>query len=202
MPLACEGKRIEPPVSVPSAPKQSPLATATPDPEDDPPGQKALPQGLIGGEIAGWYSAKAPSVSCNLPRRTTPALRRRATTVESRSTTFSANIGMPPPVGMPSMSQRSFTATGTPCKGPRLLPLLVSASAWFAAANAFSRLTADITFENRIQLIDPLQHCCRNIDRSQLSAGNHLTEFDCTQISNIIVHKLRHPKPRQRCKIM
>jgi hypothetical protein len=31
------GKRIDPPVSLPVAPAQSPAATATPDPLDDPP---------------------------------------------------------------------------------------------------------------------------------------------------------------------
>ena len=37
MPQSEAGMRIEPPVSEPSAPGQRPAATATPDPEDDPP---------------------------------------------------------------------------------------------------------------------------------------------------------------------
>lgn len=36
-PQSAAGLRIEPPVSVPIAPKQSPAATAAPAPLDDPP---------------------------------------------------------------------------------------------------------------------------------------------------------------------
>ena len=38
LPLAAEGKRIEPPVSDPSEPKHRPAAVATPEPLDDAPG--------------------------------------------------------------------------------------------------------------------------------------------------------------------
>jgi hypothetical protein len=38
-PFAAEGKRMEPPVSVPRLAKQSPAAVAAPEPEDEPPGQ-------------------------------------------------------------------------------------------------------------------------------------------------------------------
>jgi hypothetical protein len=38
-PFMVEGKRIEPPVSEPIEPKQSPAAVATPEPEDDAPAQ-------------------------------------------------------------------------------------------------------------------------------------------------------------------
>jgi hypothetical protein len=36
---ACEGKRIEPPVSEPVLAKHMPLAVATPEPDEEPPGQ-------------------------------------------------------------------------------------------------------------------------------------------------------------------
>ena len=48
MPQSEEGMRIEPPVSVPSAPAQSPAATAAPEPLLDPPGIRSAPQGLDG----------------------------------------------------------------------------------------------------------------------------------------------------------
>ena len=38
-PQAADGKRIEPPVSVPSEAKQRPAAVAEPEPDDEPPGQ-------------------------------------------------------------------------------------------------------------------------------------------------------------------
>src|SRR5579864_1510027 len=73
-PFAAEGKRIEPPVSEPIAAKQSPAATATPEPLDDAPGQALASHGLRGGAIAGWCSPTAPSVSLSLPSNTAPAL--------------------------------------------------------------------------------------------------------------------------------
>jgi hypothetical protein len=48
MPLAMDGKRIEPPVSVPSAAKHRPAATATPEPLDDAPDQASARHGLTG----------------------------------------------------------------------------------------------------------------------------------------------------------
>ena len=54
MPLAAEGKRMEPPVSVPMDPKQRPDAVATPEPLEEAPDQSAAPQGLTGGVTAGW----------------------------------------------------------------------------------------------------------------------------------------------------
>jgi hypothetical protein len=54
MPLAAEGKRIDPPVSVPSDPKQRPAAVAEPEPLDDAPGHKSAFHGFFGGSIFGW----------------------------------------------------------------------------------------------------------------------------------------------------
>ena len=46
MPLTEEGRRMEPPVSVPSAPRQVRAATAAPDPPLDPAGKRSGFQGL------------------------------------------------------------------------------------------------------------------------------------------------------------
>ena len=50
MPQSEAGMRIEPPVSDPSAAGARPAATATPEPDDDPPGMRsvAASQGLRG----------------------------------------------------------------------------------------------------------------------------------------------------------
>ena len=40
MPQSEAGMRIEPPVSEPSAPGASPAATATPEPDDEPPAMR------------------------------------------------------------------------------------------------------------------------------------------------------------------
>src|SRR5438477_9235954 len=62
-PFAADGKRIDPPVSEPSEPKQRPAAVATPEPLDDAPDQWSRCHGLTGGAMSGWWSANAPSVS-------------------------------------------------------------------------------------------------------------------------------------------
>ena len=94
-PLAADGKRIDPPVSVPSDPKHRPAAVATPEPLDDAPDQWSACQGFTGGRMSGWWSANAPSVICSLPSSTAPASRRRETTVPSKLGTKSRCIGMP-----------------------------------------------------------------------------------------------------------
>ena len=53
MPQLAEGKRIEPPVSDPVAPKHSPAATETPEPEEEEPAQQAGFQGFFGTGISG-----------------------------------------------------------------------------------------------------------------------------------------------------
>ena len=53
MPLAAEGNLIDPPVSVPSDPKQSPAAVAEPEPLDDAPGHNSAFHGFFGGSIFG-----------------------------------------------------------------------------------------------------------------------------------------------------
>ena len=46
MPQYAAGERIDPPVSVPSAPAQRCAATAAPEPPEDPPGIRFKSQGL------------------------------------------------------------------------------------------------------------------------------------------------------------
>ena len=48
IPQAADGKRIEPPVSLPSEPKQSPAAVADPDPLEDEPAQRSSFHGFSG----------------------------------------------------------------------------------------------------------------------------------------------------------
>jgi hypothetical protein len=48
MPQAAEGKRIEPPVSVPSEPKHNEAAVATPEPLEEEPAHLFAFQGFIG----------------------------------------------------------------------------------------------------------------------------------------------------------
>jgi hypothetical protein len=53
IPFIVDGNRIDPSVSVPSEPKQSPAAVATPEPLEETPVQCAALHGLTGGLIDG-----------------------------------------------------------------------------------------------------------------------------------------------------
>ena len=142
MPQAADGKRIEPPVSVPSEAKQSPAAVATPDPLDEAPGQRLDPQGFCGTGRSGWYQAIANSVRLSLPTRIAPAASRRSTTVAFGSGFQSRSKRLAQVVATPAVWQRSFTATGTPWSGPRQRSARISRSASAARAIARSASTA------------------------------------------------------------
>ena len=81
-PQNAAGRRIEPAVSVPSAAKTAPVATATADPPLEPPALRAGSHGLA---AAGVVTPKASSCVAVLPRMTAPASRSRVTTGASRA---------------------------------------------------------------------------------------------------------------------
>jgi hypothetical protein len=79
------GRRIEPPVSVPSAARHDRAATAAAEPPDDPPGTRVPSQGLRVVPSA-EFSVDDPianSSQLSLPTTTAPAARSRAVTVAS-----------------------------------------------------------------------------------------------------------------------
>ena len=115
IPLNAAGTRPEPAVSVPSARSTSPSATATAEPELDPPetyaGSTALrtaPYGLRvpTSPVANWSRLVVPSTSA-------PAARSRATTGASASGLY-AYAGQPAVVGSPATSMLPLTATSLP----------------------------------------------------------------------------------------
>jgi hypothetical protein len=101
MPQAADGKRIEPPVSVPIDAKHSPAAVATPDPLEEAPGHNPAPHGFNGAGISGWYQPSANSVRLSLPSNTEPAASSRSTTVafasgrQSRKTRLEQVVNTP-----------------------------------------------------------------------------------------------------------
>src|SRR5262252_5654882 len=99
-PLYAAGRRIEPPVCVPSAMGTSRAATAAPDPLLDPPGVRSARHGLRVGD----GSPEANCVVTVLPTRTAPAAFMRATAKESAFATLLASGGYPAVVGSPSAS--------------------------------------------------------------------------------------------------
>src|SRR5215468_10812578 len=117
-PQHAAGMRTEPPVSVPNERSASPIATATADPLDDPPGRRLASRGLT-GVPAQWFTPlgdQHSSVSPVLPTIRAPAWRADATTAASLAagSAISATTGHPTVVGTPATSMQSFT----PSRGP------------------------------------------------------------------------------------
>ena len=85
-PLIADGMRIDPPPSAPSANGTSPVATATPEPVDEPPARRSSPCGFRG--IARFefapFGVIPNSVIGVVPIVIAPAARMRATLVPSR----------------------------------------------------------------------------------------------------------------------
>ena len=86
MPEKLAGWRIDPPVSVPVAAGTRRAATAAAEPPDEPPGTRAVFQGLRTGRNAEFSLLEpiANSSQLSLPSVTVPACARRATTVASK----------------------------------------------------------------------------------------------------------------------
>src|SRR5687767_8041057 len=85
MPHSDAGIRIEPPVSVPSAPKHMSAATAAAEPPDDPPATRSSAHGFRTGPkyVTADVPPSANSWRFTLPTRTAPACFRRTTTFAS-----------------------------------------------------------------------------------------------------------------------
>jgi hypothetical protein len=86
------------------------------------------------------------SVSTVLPTKTAPAARRRATTVESRSTRAGGPHFEPSVVAKPATSNSSFTRKGTPSSAPRAIPPAMRAVAASASASVIAASDATRTF--------------------------------------------------------
>src|ERR1700722_10031138 len=104
--------RTDPPVSVPKATSASPVATATADPDDDPPGSRRGSRGFTGVPDQ-WFTPLADqhsSVSPVLPTIRAPP---SAASISAGSA-ISAPTGPPAVVGTPATSMQSFTASRGP----------------------------------------------------------------------------------------
>src|SRR5690606_17749103 len=115
-PVTAAGWRIEPPVSEPSASGASNAATAAADPPPDPPGIRERSHGLRVTPNA-ECSVEEPIANSSmlvLPSGTSPAERKRATTVASYGGTQPSRIFEPEVEGMSKVHSTSLIATGTP----------------------------------------------------------------------------------------
>jgi len=114
------GVRTEPPKSVPCAKDAIPVATATAEPPEEPPEVSARSKGLrVGPQRRFVHTAPKPNSGVLvLPMMTAPACRNLPTTSSSCSGIWSLNNNDPYVVRNPLVFVRSFTAIGTPCRGP------------------------------------------------------------------------------------
>ena len=135
--------RMEPPVSVPSAPKQKPAATAAAEPPDEPPVIRSRSHGLRTAPKRLIVDVAPIPNSCrlSLPRKTAPASRSRRTTSASSVGTRCSKTALAAVVRRPAVSMLSFSAIGMPCSGPRHRPAASSSSARRASASALSSVT-------------------------------------------------------------
>src|SRR5437870_6169247 len=103
IPLTEDGSRIEPPVSVPSAPRQVRAATAAPEPPLEPAGKRSGFQGLRQVPWCGLSVVPPQANSCMfvLPTMMAPARLSRAATVASSDGTKSDRIFDPAVVRTP-----------------------------------------------------------------------------------------------------
>src|SRR3989442_1505682 len=103
IPFTDDGSRIEPPVSVPSAPRQVRAATAAPEPPLEPAGKRSGFQGLRQVPWCGLSVVPPQANSCMfvLPTMMAPARLSRAATVASSDGTKSDRIFDPAVVRTP-----------------------------------------------------------------------------------------------------
>src|SRR2546429_1147059 len=124
MPQYAAGRRIEPPVSVPSAPRHCAAATATAEPPDDPPGTRSASQGLRVGPNA-EFSVDEPMANSSrlvLPTTTAPASASRDTIVASYGGRQFSRMRDEHVVGTPLVHMLSLRATATPASRPGSSP--------------------------------------------------------------------------------
>src|SRR6185312_9287233 len=119
MPQNAAGWRIEPPVSVPVAPRQRPAATAAAEPPDEPPGTSfaSEPFRRQGDVTAPKYEVSfdepmANSSQLSLPSITAPSRQRLAVTVDSYSGLNPSRMWLAAWVCTPLVAKRSFTPSG------------------------------------------------------------------------------------------
>ena len=114
------GMRIEPPPSVARCSVPMPRAAAAAAPPLEPPGVRAVSQGLTVVPVRGLSVTpfQPNSGVVVLPMSTAPASRRRATGGPSTSQAWSASMVRDPRrVGHPLTRMRSLTVVGTPSIG-------------------------------------------------------------------------------------
>jgi len=120
-PLQLAGMRIDPPPSLACATGTMPLATAAPDPPDEPPVECAGFQGLQAGpySLLSVVATTPNSGTLVLPIGISPPARKRCTNVAVKGIGTGGEMRDPLRVGHPARSPNmSLSRKGTPRNGP------------------------------------------------------------------------------------
>ena len=178
-----QGRRTDPPVSVPTATGASPAATATPEPLDEPPGVRwtRRSQGFHGVPSSALvpYPPIANSTVWVLPSTIMPASTRRRARVAVTGETRPAHGFDPPVVTRPSSSTRSFSATGMPWSGPIAVARAEGAVRALGREPGLVRVDGDERVERGIAAGDPREARLDQIDGREpaaLERGRELGE--------------------------
>src|SRR5947208_16264711 len=142
MPVKAAGWRIEPPVSVPAAPRQSRAATAAAEPPEEPPGTSGLLEPWRRhGDTTGpkhevsFDEPMANSSWLSLPSITAPSRQSCDVTVDSYVGTKLPRIFEHAVVRTSLVANRSLIPSGMPASGPPSpLTILASSSRGMARA--------------------------------------------------------------------
>lgn len=142
-PQRLAGMRREPPRSLPLASGARPHASATAEPPEDPPAERARSHGLrVAPNRALTVFGPAPNSGVLvLPTMSAPACLRRAASRASSLGMWSAYSRDPNVVRIPAVGTRSLIPTGMPCSGARESPRMTASSASRAALRACSEAT-------------------------------------------------------------
>jgi hypothetical protein len=134
------GMRIDPPPSLPRATGHSPVATATPEPVEEPPATWPCRCGFRGIARCGLrpIGDMPYSVMTDEPRMTAPASRSFLTRVASSAAGSRCRNAVPARTGRPAIAVCSLITVGTPSSGPRGMPARHLAALSSAAASATS----------------------------------------------------------------
>src|SRR5690625_99212 len=133
IPLNAAGTRTEPPVSVPIAKAHKPAATATAEPELEPPGIRCI-SGSCGflGVPRGADTPVMPKQNSTVlvwPRITQPAARKALINLPSvciSNTVLRSTLEPTVGAGKPWILKTSLIEIGTPIRGPKSTPVATS----------------------------------------------------------------------------
>ena len=192
------GIRIDPPVSVPSAKGNSRAATATAEPEDDPPAHR---DGFHGLRVV-LVGPAANSNVCSLATRTAPASSSRWATVALVSGTRSSYSRDPPVVLIPAVSMMSFNPNGTPSSG-RALPSSQRRDASSARSRARSGRRVSVALRAPSTREIRSRHGFEHLDGGRLLRlvrNEDLARRELGELSQGASHRARSTRTRPRAR--